>query len=186
MKITRDDILRAVSGYVQPLGVGIFDAVTGGIAKLKGLTENKTAEHYIHAMPYGFFSSPVAGVKAYILNIMGQVMAPVIIAHLDQNRPTLNPGESVQYSFNADGSAIQVTIKCGNDGTLTITAPTKVQLICDDVEIGEGTLEKVLNGETFQTFFNAHVHEGDLGTPTGPPMTPSDASHLSTQVKASK
>ena len=52
------------------------------------------------------------------------------------------------------------------------------------IEFGEGSVEKLLKGETFQTFFNSHTHIGNTGVATSPPMTPSDTSHLTTITKA--
>lgn len=182
-ELTREDIIRAVSGFVQPLSQGMFDSVEGAKAKLKMISENKTADHYLHAMPFGLVSNPAPVVKAFVLNLLGQVMAPIIVAHFDQNRPTQAQGGTTLYSTTADGTTIKVTIALNPDGTLVITAPTKVQVVCDDIELGEGALQKILNGEVFQTRYNGHTHIV-LGIPTSAPVIPSPAGDLSSTVKA--
>jgi phage gp45-like len=84
------------------------------------------------------------------------------------------------------------TISCNakttisSTGEIDITSANKVVVKCDDVELGEGGVEKILNGETFQTFFNSHTHLGNIGFPTSAPIAPSNPSHLSNVVKAKK
>lgn len=181
--LTREDIWRAVSGFIQPLSQGMFESVDGVIAKVQAITENKTTEHSLHTMPFGLVSNPAQGVKAFVLNLLGQVTAPVIVAHFDQNRPTQTQGGTTLYSSSADGTTIKVTVALNPDGTLIITAPTKVQVVCDDIELGEGTLQKILNGQAFQTRYNAHTHIV-LGIPTSSPVIPSPAGDLSSTVQA--
>jgi phage gp45-like len=57
-----------------------------------------------------------------------------------------------------------------------------VDILSDEVNIGDGALEKVLKGETFQARFNSHTHIGNAGVATSPPQVPSPASDLSTIV----
>jgi hypothetical protein len=181
------DIRRLVLQTVQPLSSGLIEVADSFTAKLKDLSAFGSGDQFRLSYPYGMVGKPIQGVIAYLLNLQGKALAPIIIAHLDKKRPVPSAaGEVIFYCLNADGSEVPCKITLGVDGVLKIQTTSKVQVLCDDVEIGNGTLEKVLNGETFQTFFNAHVHEGNLGTPTSPPMTASGGTHLSTKVKAGK
>lgn len=182
-----EDIQRAILRVIQPLYSGTMQSISGLKATISDVVPFGTSAQSQQAFPFGFVSAPFKGVGAYVLNLYGKALAPVILAHLDKLRPIPSaPGEVIVYCTAADGSSIPIKLALGNDGTLVITANTKVQVLCDDVEIGTGTLEKLLDGETFQSFFNAHVHLGNAGVPTGPPTVASGSPHLSTQVKASK
>ncbi len=66
-----------------------------------------------------------------------------------------------------------------------IRAQSKARVKCSSVEIGAGALESVIKGETFMTFFNAHTHTGNMGSPTSPPVVPMTGAQLSAEVKAS-
>jgi hypothetical protein len=61
------------------------------------------------------------------------------------------------------------------DGEIDIKSSTTVQ-------IGKETFEKIVKGETFQTFFNNHIHPSPAG-PTSPPTIPMSDSELSQNVK---
>lgn len=120
---TKEDVLRVVSGFVQPLGQGIFKSVSGSKVTLKGVTENKAAPHYLHALPFGEVSNPPPVVMAYYLNLLGQVTAPIIVGHFDPNRPEApNPGEKIVYATSPDGSTVQTSLHLTNDGGLKVTS----------------------------------------------------------------
>jgi phage gp45-like len=146
------------------------------------------------ASPFGFISGIPKGVTGFFQSLFGSGYANIIVALQHAKRPSPSgPGETILYSTDSSGNTVKVKITLGADGTLTINAPTKVVVNAPDVtvnastvELGSGALEKVLNGETFQTFFNEHQHLGNMGIPTGMPIVPSDAAHLSAVVKAAK
>ena len=74
-----------------------------------------------------------------------------------------------------------------DDGNMNITQAEMITAKCKKlvvdhssaIELGSGALEKMLLGETFQLFFNAHTHIGNLGAPTSPPIQPSTSLELS-------
>ena len=137
------------------------------------------------ASPFGFIAGIPQGVATFYQGLFGSSFESITLAFIDANRPTPSgPGEAVLYSTDSSGQSIKVKITLGSDGTLTINAPVKVQVIAPEIDLGDAGLQKIINGEAFQTYFNTHQHVGNLGSPTGPPITPSDASHLSTTVKA--
>lgn len=52
----------------------------------------------------------------------------------------------------------------------------------DHINLGDGASEALIKGNAFMSYFNSHVHTGNLGAPTSPavsPMTPSLLSQIS-------
>lgn len=114
----------------------------------------------------------------------------------------IKPDNSVEI-INANGDSIVML----NDGNITFTHSAKftinsidnTEINCKDavincentiinhsssIELGEGATEKVVLGDSFMSFFNSHVHIGNLGAPTSPPTSPFTPSLLSQkQVK---
>jgi len=80
------------------------------------------------------------------------------------------------------------TINAIAETTAKIESPL-VNVVSDEVNLGSGTVEKLLKGETFQTLFNAHTHlyaPGPGGpVPTAPPTAPSTPTELTENVKGS-
>lgn len=130
---------------------------------------------------YGFTSVPIPGSEALLVFPSGN-RDHAIAAKVDDRkfRPTgLNPGETCIYDFAGN----MVIIKAGE---IEVKHAVKVNISSPMVDVGSGTLEKILNGETFQSFFNAHTHVDSLGGKTTPPIIPSNVFHLSATVKATK
>lgn len=73
----------------------------------------------------------------------------------------------------------QINIKPDNN----IVIKTKDNVIIDHaktIELGKGATEKVVLGDSFMQLFNQHIHVGNLGSPTSPPVVPMTPSqHLS-------
>ena len=113
---------------------------------------------------YGFTSSPSSDAEGVCLFVGGNREHGICIA-LDNRKfrlKGLSEGQVALY----DESGSKVLLK--NDGT---------------IELGQGILEKILNGETFQSWFNEHKHTGNAGYPTSSPIAPSLPIHLSSQIK---
>lgn len=124
---------------------------------------------------YGLTSVPKANSEAVVLFAGGNRETGLIISIDDRNfrLKGLEEGEVALYTDEGDKIHFQRN--------------KKIVIESDNVEIGRGTLEKIVNGETFRQFFNVHPHLGNLGVPTGPPQTlMQDATHLSQKVKAAK
>jgi phage gp45-like len=98
MKITRDDIIRVVGQYVQPLYDGLFDSITLLTAKVTGIIPFGTVDKVQVSFPFGFVSNPVAGVKALILNLYGKNYSPVVVGQIDTSRPDVQAGEVMLYN----------------------------------------------------------------------------------------
>jgi len=183
------NMLRSfILSVVKPLKPGKVVSSSKDKAGLSDLyPEGGFSDKFRLTSPFGFIAGLPTGITAFYQSLFGSGHESIILALLHSTRPEPSgPGETVLYSTDSSGQSIQVKIVLGTDGTLTITSPTKVVVNSPDVELGSGALESVLNGATFQTYFNTHSHSGNLGSPTGPPITPSDASHLSQIVKAAK
>jgi phage baseplate assembly protein V len=129
---------------------------------------------------YGFTSKPIAGAEGIVLFPGGTREIGYIIATDDRRfrfKP-LGEGEVAIYTTLGDRIHLKAT------GEIEINAMMKVVVNSPSVELGSGSLESLVNGEAFQTLFNNHVHTGNLGAPTSPPMSPMTTSHLSQTVKA--
>lgn len=153
-------------------------------------------------MPFGISFNAPKGVTAFFNGLFGTGYENIILGLIHHTRPIVsNVGEMQIYSTDSSGATVKTKIVLTNDGKLEITTPLDVNINCQNVtitastkavinsplvEVGSGALEKVLNGEAFQTLFNTHTHAGNLGYPTSPPNTLSTAAELSTKVKAAK
>ncbi len=131
---------------------------------------------------YGFTSVPKPGAEAIAVSVGGN-RDHLITLVVDDRRFRLKAmaeGEVAIYTDEGD------KIHLKRNGIIQIVASSKVDVDANLVELGNGTLEKILNGETFRTRYNLHSHLGNLGVPTGPPTTLSPTSDLSNDVKGAK
>lgn len=184
--MTKETILNIIQNYIQPLGRGFFGDNKGLTSTVTDLIPDGSGD-FQHASQFGFISKPPKKVFAYFLNLFGRSQNPVIINHLHKERPDPGAvGSVLVYSSDASGKSFPVKLYLLPDGTLRIEATSKMKVVCDNIELGDGALEKVLNGESFQTHFNQHTHIDSIGGQTQPPTVPSPASDLSSVVKAKK
>lgn len=212
-----DDFKRTVLQIVQPLSRGTVNKTESDNIKMTGLIPEGTKENFTNGSLYGISSKVPKGVFGFFQNLFGTHDAPVIIAHLDSLKPkATKDGQIIFYCRKPNGTTFPVTMDFDPDGKLNIntneeiniTSPTvnvfatnvkvesettlidsstKIQVKCDDVEVGSSDFEKVVNGETYKTFYNEHMHTDFFGLPVQPPIVPmTDEEHLSSQVKAGK
>lgn len=166
------------------LGRAIITAVddSKGFQELKlELLAGESKEGVERMQNYGFTSKPFTDAEA-LCGFVGGNRSHGVAFVVDDRRyrlKDLEDGEVAIYTDEGD----KIHFKRGNK--LEITS-SDVKVIATSVELGDTASEAVLNGETFQTFFNNHVHVGNLGAPTAPPTSPSIPAHLSTKVKAAK
>ena len=76
----------------------------------------------------------------------------------------------VQVSGNADqtvGGNLSISVS----GSATISAPSGVTIDSSSVKLGTGASLALVN-ETLLTLFNTHMHVGNMGAPTSPPVVP--------------
>ena len=70
-------------------------------------------------------------------------------------------------------------ITINGDADIDVIATGKVKVSAPHIELGASAQEKVVLGDSFKTFFNTHIHTGNLGAPTSPPIQPMMDSLLS-------
>lgn len=76
-----------------------------------------------------------------------------------------------------DGGELRIVIEMGQDQIRMEN--NEVIVNSQNIKLGENAVEAVIKGNTFQTYFNSHVHIGNLGAPTSTPVVPSTPDHLS-------
>lgn len=89
----------------------------------------------------------------------------------------LNTASSVGFRFLVDKDGnVEMQIKSGK----------KLTIKSDIIELGNGTVKKLVN-EEFKDLFNSHKHTGVStgGGSSGPPSSTIDSSHLTSDTKAS-
>ena len=193
MKITQEQLKRAVNSVVQPLYRGTFNGVNKLFATLKDLAPFGNAENNQMASPFGLISKPIKGTYAYFQNLNGNSQAPIIVNHLDLNRPEPSAeGETILYSLNPDGSLVPVKFVLGNDGNLmitpaagmTVTSPA-VKFVSSSIKLGSassaqpvplGTVLSSLLDQMCEALSNTEQQIaqiqvlGNLGFPTSIPI----------------
>lgn len=128
---------------------------------------------------FGFTAHPVAGAEALVVYIGGDRDHGTAVAVDDPNfRPTDVPaGGSAQYDITKRKAEFD------GQGNWKVNPLLKSALSSPSVELGSGSVkEKVLNGQTFQTTFNAHTHSvfGVQSTTPVPLSLPTDLSQAVT------
>jgi type VI secretion system secreted protein VgrG len=107
----------------------------------------------------GFFSVPEIGSRVYVFFSASCVTSPVYFAEC----PGMNDGPTgkaanTKILQTKAGHIIKLVDEAGSE-TIEITHKDgeKIVLTNDAVQLGKGTLKKMIN-EAFQSLFNAHVH----------------------------
>lgn len=178
------EAIRALQNRIMMLiGRCVLEAVNdgGGIQTIKAsLLAGENRDGMEHFQNYGFTSVPFAGAEGVVVFPGGNREHGLVIA-IDDRRfrlKGLKNGEVAMYTDQGD----KIHIKRG--GSIEVIAASDVKITAPKVELGSGTLEAILNGATFKTFFDAHVHTTvGIGLPTTPPVIPSPSTVLSTVVK---
>ena len=187
--MTSREIARMIGKALEPLirtvRLSIGRAVLASIKDSTGIQtaqlsllagETKEMERFQN---YGFTSVPIAGAEGLCVFVGGNREHGICLSLDDRAFRVKNLGQGEVAVYDSTGTKIHLK----NNGEVQVVAATKVDIDSAAVEIGDGVLEKVFKAETFQAFFNAHVHVGNLGAPVAPPTTPSGPAELSTVVK---
>ena len=175
-------IREIINQVLEPLRIrvfsliarGIIEAVndSGGLQRIKMSGQaGEDRDGFERFQNFGFTSNPHPGAEGVVLFPNGNREHGLVIV-IDDKRLRLKDlptGGAAIYSTSKD--EIKTLIKVLPDG---------------NIEIGKELLEKIVNGETFKTLYNAHKHTGNSGVPTGPPITEMGDAHLSSKVKAAK
>ena len=105
---------------------------------------------------------------------------------MDQSGATVTMVDGVVALISADGSVVTVDkdAQVITPGNMTVTSGGKVTLKAGAVDIGDGAQQAVVLGTSFALLYGTHIHMGNLGVPTGPPLSPMiPGTHTSTAVK---
>lgn len=177
-----------ILSVVQPLKVGKTVSQAQDVGTLDNLfPDGGQSDQFKITSPFGFISGIPKGVAGYYQGLFGTSYENIILGFIHKVRPEPSgPGEAILYSTDPAGASIQIKLTLGSDGTLTISAPVALNIISPKVSIGVAG-EKTVNGETFMTDYLTHTHTGNLGAPTGPPLSPqAESAYLSQKVTAEK
>jgi hypothetical protein len=158
----------------------VIEKVEGRIYTAKGFVgQTLKGELWQH---YGFASRPRKDAKGVVLALKN---GSFLIATSDPSRTVeIDDGEVCVHA------SPNVKILLRTDDTIEITAE-KVKVKSEKIELGNGTLEKMIKGETFMGLYNEHYHtSGDPGKPTStiittpnPDLLMTEVEHLSQEVK---
>lgn len=184
------DLKNLITAMLRPLRTRILMTISRGVLEsLKDdqgiqlvkldIMAGENRDNIERFQQYGFTSVPKPGAEAVIIFQGGNREHGICISIDDRKfrLKALAEGEVALYTDEGD----KIHFKRG--GIINIVATSKVKVDANFVELGNGTLEKILNGQAFQTRFNAHTHQGNTGVPTGKPIVQSPPSDLSTVVK---
>jgi len=117
---------------------------------------------------------------------IGDMAAGVLemLLNTDKFALTIKDDGQLDMSINAGALTIQIDA-AGNmtmsaDGNVEATVTGHTHLTCSDIKLGSGSSGQQLvlgnlwmaHYNAFIAVFNAHQHVGNMGAPTGPPLTP--------------
>jgi hypothetical protein len=140
--------------------------IDGTAHTTKVTSQNVDGESFIELSPTGiaintFKDITITATEKTTINIDGDVTATI--------------GGKLTATVTGDA-------KIESSGNTTVKAATKAIVEAPAIELGEGATEAVIKGNTFQTLFNAHIHNSICG-PTLPPVVLLSGTELSTVVK---
>lgn len=102
---------------------------------------------------------------------------PLKLFYTKKKGMVLSLGDAKVQLDTQNGGKLRVVIEMGQDQIRMEN--NQVIINSNNIKLGEAAIESVIKGNTFQAFFNSHVHIGNFGAPTSPPVLPSTPDHLS-------
>jgi phage baseplate assembly protein V len=183
-------VIDAFNKLVAPLKNRIMLMISRGVLESSddstgvqtiqaSLLKGEVNENIARMQNYGFTSRPISGAEALVLFPSGNREHGIAVVVDDRTYRLKGLAEGEVALYDDQGQIVHI-----KRDRILIQTSKKIVLDGPNIELGSTALEKVLKGETFQSFFNSHTHTGNLGAPTGPPNSPSVPAHLSTVVKA--
>ena len=190
-------ILKAIRKFTDPIKravqLSIGRCVLAAVSDNKGIQEVKVqlfageVREMERFQNYGFTSVPLPTAEGACVFVSGNREHGICLAIDDRKYRLKGLSDGSVALYDASGTKIVLQnngeIELNAATQININSSTKVKVNSPSVELGTGTLESILKGETFQALFNSHTHLGNLGVNTGPPVNPSTAAELSTVVK---
>lgn len=156
----------------------IYNMEYVAIQNINPAVQEEIADSYLnsHVLAYDtdeelkIFYTPAKGVEIY----------------LKRSHITINPDSSITIEHADSQSIIELVgteINIVSEQSVNVTS-TNCIIEAGNIELGEGAVEAVIKGNTFQTLFNKHTHLTAVpGAPTSPPVIPLVGSELSTITK---
>lgn len=98
-----------------------------------------------------------------------------LIITLKSSLINIAPDSSIVIEHKDSKSAIYLVgdeIQISSENTVNVTTKNVVIDHSETVELGAGASERLVLGDSFMSFFNQHVHIGNFGAPTSPPVMP--------------
>jgi phage baseplate assembly protein V len=209
------NFVSQLNRFLEPLRVRIRMIVSRAIVSLiddsknmqilqLNLMKDEVKSGVERVQNYGFTSHPKPDAQAVVVFIAGNRDHGLVVAVDDTRYRLKNLPEGGVAVYDFDGNCVKLTEANG----IEIEAPNQKVTIkaSGDIEIGNGSLKKLVN-EEFKDLFNNHTHgyvEGTLqagtypvivvpdpppplppiGSPTAPPTDKLDNSHMTSKVKA--
>jgi len=149
---------------------------------------------------YGNFSVPNEGSHVFVFFEGGDHLQPVYMAEAPDglrgvpafaatnypNRRGFKTKSGVEFFIDDSNKEVKLTHPSGTE--ITIDENGKVKVVSGDIELGSGTMEKIVK-EAFKAVYNMHTHKyipGPSGlAETAAPTTPMADSELTEHTKAS-
>jgi len=103
---------------------------------------------------------------------------------IDNTAKEINMATSGNWTVNIQGNTnitTQGDTNINTQGTANIIAQGTTTVDGSTIKLGVDAVQSVIRGNDFALIFDNHVHYGNLGLPTSPPLEPMDSS-LSTLV----
>lgn len=174
-------LVRAVRGMISRAIVrGVDEARKLRALKIE-VYKDDVRDGVEHVEPYGYTARPLADGECIVVHVAGDRSHPIAISTPDRrHRPTdLAAGEVAIYDDQGQ------TVRIYRDRVEVSAA--KIVIDSGTVEIGDGTLEAAVLGDTLKTWLDTHTHTGV--TPgsgaSGVPAAVSPAGAYSGKVKVS-
>jgi len=178
-----DQVVKIIDKITAPLkrrvslmvGRAVLSAAVDDSTQFQTIQADVLADETLDGLEriqnYGFTGVPFEDAEAVIVFPQGNRDHGLVIC-VDDRRfrlKALKNGEVAMYTDEGD----KIHLKRG--GIIHVDS--------SNIELGKGSIEKIIKGETFQTLFNSHVHIGDSGYNTTTPTIPLTGTELSLVTK---
>lgn len=97
---------------------------------------------------------------------------------LDESEILIGTDNAITIKHKESKSKIEL-----KGSEIKIESESLVEVESKEIKLGANAAEAVVKGDTFKSLYDTHIHTGNLGAPTSPPLSPLAAIALSTKVK---
>ncbi len=168
-----DEVQTEIEGSYDNAHVLVYDTALGLTVDSNGTATNEREGESIKV----FFTEE----KGFMIDYATAEGPTTVNVKPDNSVEIINPNGDSIVMLN-DGN-----ISFTHSGKFIINSENNTEINCKDavincenmivnqsssIELGLGASEKIVLGDSFMSFFNAHTHIGNLGAPTSPPTAP--------------